>query len=446
MKPNDIRKSFLNVLADTEKNIDQFVNRPGSDMIRHRSCSFKDTVLSVLSFSMNRLDTEMLNYFCTKSPGSKADDIGPSPSAFIQQRHKFNSKLFPHLLSAFNQAIPFQETFKGHHIVAVDGTDLDLPTHKSDSVYCVKQARSDDVYYQMHINALFDIQENRYVSLLTQPRPQMNESAAFLQMISESGLPSNTIFLADRGYISVNTIASLIASNRLFLIRAKTPEPSNAFLKGLVPEDAEADRWVTISASRSEKAARSIQSDKFIKARTDRPFDLIPLNDHETVWAGSIRCTSIKLDDGNYEFLVSNLPSEAFSPADLKDLYWLRWGIETSFRSLKYALSLSYLHSVSRDLIIQEVFAKAVLYNFVSLIHADVEQSEEMEAIAKRRKRKYKVSFDNAVAASVLYLKRKMSALKLKCWLLRNLTMVKEGRSYPRKVRSQTVRPLSSRA
>ena len=42
------------------------------------------------------------------------------------------------------------------------------------------------------------------------------------------------------------------------------------------------------------------------------------------------------------EYLISNLPADIFSPEDLRELYWKRWSIEASFRSLKYALSLVF--------------------------------------------------------------------------------------------------------
>lgn len=45
---------------------------------------------------------------------------------------------------------------------------INLPTDKNDDVYRIKQARSDNYFYQMHINALFDICENRYLSVVTQ--------------------------------------------------------------------------------------------------------------------------------------------------------------------------------------------------------------------------------------------------------------------------------------
>lgn len=89
----------------------------------------------------------------------------------------------------------------------------------------------------MHINALYDICENRYVTAITQPHPELNELAAFCQMVDQCSMPDNTIFIADRGYVSINTIAHLLDSNKFFLIRAKTPFASGSILRYVI--DAE---------------------------------------------------------------------------------------------------------------------------------------------------------------------------------------------------------------
>ena len=202
-------------------------------MSRHRACSFSDTVNATLCFGMNRTNTELLNFF-----GLTRKTV-PSKSAFSQQRKKLNSGLFPHLLRSFNNAIPMTKTYNGFHLAAVDGSDLNLPTDKNDSVYRIKHAASDNCYFQMHVNALYDICENRYISAVTQPRPKMNEPRAFCQMIDECPMPDNTIFIADRGYMTMNTLAQLIGHNKFFLIRAKSSSYSSSFLNPLMKENVE---------------------------------------------------------------------------------------------------------------------------------------------------------------------------------------------------------------
>ena len=52
-----------------------------------------------------------------------------------------------------------------------------------------------------------------------------------------------------------------------------------------------------------------------------------------------------------------------FSTEEIKELYALRWGIETSFRELKYAVGLTSFHSKKHEYIIQEIWARLLLYN-----------------------------------------------------------------------------------
>ena len=49
-------------------------------------------------------------------------------------------------------------------------------------------------------------------------------------------------------------------------------------------------------------------------------------------------------------------------------MYSMRWGIETSFRTLKYSVGLLYFHSKKAELILQEIFANLTIYNFTQLI------------------------------------------------------------------------------
>ncbi|MBR3356532.1 MAG: transposase [Solobacterium sp.] len=60
----------------------------------------------------------------------------------------------------------------------------------------------------------------------------------------------------------------------------------------------------------------------------------------------SYRAVRFKLDGSEeYESIVTNLPREAFSPAEIKELYHLRWSEEISFRHLKYSADLSAVHA-----------------------------------------------------------------------------------------------------
>lgn len=51
----------------------------------------------------------------------------------------------------------------------------------------------------------------------------------------------------------------------------------------------------------------------------------------------------------------------------MKEIYHLRWGIETSFRELKYDLSGVQFHSKKDQFVYMEIYAPFAMYNAVSL-------------------------------------------------------------------------------
>lgn len=438
LTPSSIKAKLFQVISNAEKHIPDFVHYPGRDMTRHRDCTFSDTILATLCFSMNRTNTELFRYF------SSVQKHIPSKSAFCQQRKKLNGRLFPHLLKTFYNAFPVSNKYRGYTLMAVDGSDINIPVDKKDLVYRVKQARSDNYYYQMHLNALYNICDNRFHSIVIQPRPQMNENAAFCRLIDESDFDQKTIFLADRGYISLNTLAHLQEHNKLFLIRAKAPSSSGSFLAHLVEPNLETDKLITIGITRSPKNIYGKNPHAFKLIRSDRIFEPIPPQNHDSVYFMTLRIVCLQLDNGNYEYLVTNLPADEFSTSDLKVLYHKRWSIETSFRSLKYAVSLVYLHSVNRELIIQEIYAKLILYNFASLLHACAEK--ERQTLNRKTKHPYRVSFDDTIPVAQSLLMRNIMNKKVKALLLRHLTSIRDSVSKPRFVRSQSAKPLNNRA
>ena len=438
LTPSIAKAKLFHVISNAEKNINDFVQNPGRDMTRHRDCTFSDTILATLCFSMNRTNTELFHYF------SSSRKHIPSKSAFCQQRKKLNGRLFPHLLKSFYNAFPVSNKYRGYTLMAVDGSDINLPVDKKDTVYRIKQARSDNYYYQMHLNALYNICDNRFHSIVIQSKSEMNESAAFCQLIDESDFDRKTIFIADRGYISLNTLAHLKEHNKLFLIRAKAPSSSGSLLAHLLEPDQKTDKLITLGITRSQKniSGENPQTFKFI--RKDRIFEPIPPKDHDSVYFITLRIVCLQLDNGNYEYLVTNLPADAFSTSDLKVLYHKRWNIETSFRSLKYAVSLVYLHSVNRELIIQEIYAKLILYNFASLLHACAEK--ERKTCISKTKHSYRVSFDDTIPVARSLLIKNTVNKKVKALLLRHLTSIRDSVSKPRFVRSQSAKPLNNRA
>lgn len=94
-----------------------------------------------------------------------------------------------------------------------------------------------------------------------------------------------------------------------------------------------------------------------------------------------LRMVRFLLDTGGYECIVTNLEREAFPPWRIRELYHLRWGIETSFRKLKYSLGLSQLHSKKAGYVEQEIYARVILYNFCESVTPHVSTHQKKTKI-----------------------------------------------------------------
>lgn len=97
------------------------------------------------------------------------------------------------------------------------------------------------------------------------------------------------------------------------------------------------------------------------------PFDFLG-TESTAFYEFSARIVRLTLKDGRTQLLITNLDAEQFPLSALRELYARRWGIETSFRELKYTVGLIHLHSRKSDLVLQEIFAAFTVFNFTQAV------------------------------------------------------------------------------
>ena len=121
-------------------------------------------------------------------------------------------------------------------------------------------------------------------------------------------------------------------------------------------------------------------------------------------------------------------------PQELKELYRMRWGIETSFRELKYAVGLTSFHSKKREYIDQEIFARIIMYNFAEMItsHVVISQTDT--------KHVYQVNFTIAIqiCRHFLRLRDNIPPPDVEALIRKNILPVRPGRTSNRKTRYKT--------
>lgn len=148
-----------------------------------------------------------------------------------------------------------------------------------------------------------------------------------------------------------------------------------------------------------------------------------------------IRFVKFRLTEDSYEILATSLTENQFSSEELKELYALRWGIETGFRELKYVLGLSAFHSKKENSILQEVYARLIMYNYSMSITLNVPIKE------KDRSYQLQVNFTQATKICLNFFKHrsKEPTYDIEATIQRFLLPIRPNRKRRRQSVSTTV-------
>ena len=352
---------------------------------------------------------------------------------FSSEANSFR-KLFRFLFQQFNSHFPIS-LYKGkYRLLACDGSAFTFTRNPQDpKSYFPPDGKTTNGYNQVHLAALFDLLSRRFTDCTVQPIRKKNEFLALTQMIGRCNSPDSVpVFIADRGFHSYNVFAHAIENNAYFLIRAK--DVNMRRLPGHdLPEENCFDVWIDriLTRSQSKKKRKHPESEeqyRFICREVT--FDYI---DHGSgdEYPISLRILRFKISDDTYENIITNLPASSFSTAEIKNLYGLRWGIETSFRELKHVIGAINFHSKKREYIEMEIWARLLLYNFCSIITAHV--------VIKQKKRKYIYQVNYTVAYDachyLLWLHHGEKPPDIESLTGQNILPVRPGRNYARQHR-----------
>lgn len=422
--PKTVKRTLKKTIEEIAGSPQMFSKNPEKDFCRSRKLPLKKMMYLILSMSSKDLKCELMDFF-------NLDKDVPTVSAFVQQRSKISAKAFEMLFRQFTSSFSKMKLHKGYRLIAVDGSDLHTPTNAEEKSCYYPGVNGQKPYNLMHLNALYDLMNNIYVDAIVKDSRDSNENKAFTTMIDRNTSTVPTIYIADRGYESYNNIAHIQECNQYFLIRVKDLN-RQGIVSGLsLPETDEFDTSFTFYLTRKQtNAIKENPNFKYIPHNVN--FDFLPSHCRKSIEVApyllKFRLIRIKLSNDKYELLITNLKSEEFSSSDLKELYSMRWGIETSFRSLKYTLGLLFFHSKKTEYILQEIFAKLTMFNFTQLITSHVVIKQ------KTRKLIYKINFSASVHICRNFLLKNIPPPEVEALISRFIVPVKSYINNPRKI------------
>ena len=419
----DIRKTLFQVIDDHVARKHEFLQQPGRDFTRHRKLSLDHMVKATMLLGSGSIDKEMLEYF-----DYQGDTV--TGSAFSQQRDKLSAKIFKSILHQFTHSFTHYKTFMGYRVVAVDGSDLSIPHNPNDEETYIQSVPGTKGFNLLHVNAFYDILNRVYLDAEIQPRRGMHEHQALIEMAEKSNLDSPVLLIADRGYESYNTFAHIMAKGWKFLIRVKDINSRSMLGTFNPPASGEFDLIIHRELTRKQSKFIKQQPDRYKFLPSTTTFDF--LDENTPYYPISFRAVKVQLEDGSYQCFITNLEEDRFPPEEIKSLYHLRWGIETSFRELKHTLALTHLHSKKKESIAQEIFAKMTMYNFCSIITSHVVIQK------KDRKHDYQVNFSRAISICKHYFKENTAFLDICKLIQKYILPIRRERAFPRQVKFRT--------
>jgi len=380
---NGLKQTLTSLIREMSAAPAPYVKNPEKDFTRKKKLPFETVMQILISMGGNSLYKELL-----ESQGYDADTA--TTSAFVQQRNKILPSAVEFLFHKFTQSHTDLKRYRGFRLLAIDGSDLHFATDPADTDTYFQSQPDARGYNLLHLNAVYDLCNRLYVDAIVQPRRLSNERKALAVMVDRSCIKEKTIVISDRGYESYNNFAHIERKGWNYVIRVKDLG-SSGILSGLrLPASGSFDTEVHLVLTKKQTNEVKAHPEMYKFVPSTSTFDFLDLKE-QLFYPIFFRVVRFVLPSGAYETVITNLSADDFPPDELKSIYNMRWGIETSFRALKYTVGLTSFHAKRRESVIQEIFARMILYNFTEMMTSHV-------VISKKDKQlPYQVNFTVAV-------------------------------------------------
>jgi Transposase DDE domain. len=409
--PEFVKNHLLQDIRDMAADPARFVMNPESDFSRHRKMGMEQLLHFLISMEKSSTSYELLKFF------DFDHSLILSNSAFYQQRQKLRLEAFSHLLEQFNSHFePIR--YKGFQLMACDGSQFNIARNPNDpTTFQPADGKTTKGFNSIHVVALFDLLSKKYRDVVIQPGKEKNEYRAICDLADRFPVGDDKVlFIGDRGFGSYNFYAHAKENGLFFLVRVKDlnserllrenipllqsvttsvdqlNNPTELDIRGTFNKTSHSDltiqRIITRSYSKKNRKYPEL-AEQYRVINKSGTFDFIEHGSGDE-YPLTLRFLRFEIADGVFENVVTNLP-DSFDVEEIKWLYNLRWGIETSFRDLKHSIGATDFISKKVEYISQEIWSRLILYNFCSEI------VNHVILTTKSRKHQYQVNFCLAI-------------------------------------------------
>ena len=301
---------------------------------RNRKLTFPVMIVLMLNLLTRTMQIELDDFFANVLD---TDTDSVTKQAFFKARKNILPDAFKELFLMTRDMVLSKnkiKRYKGYRVLAIDGSELRLNKTKENKDIFVPQSRSAENKTNARISLLYDVISNYVIdaqigSIGISERDYAIKNLAHFSSICDE----KDIVIFDRGYPSRDMIATLSEMGCKYLMRLQ-----DSCFKG-VKENSSNDFLITVSTKTN---------------------------------IYSVRVVRVLLKSGEVETLITNLSEDEFSANDFLGLYFLRWGIETIYDTLKNKLLIEKFAGRASTAVLQEYYATMFVLNGIAAMSATV--------------------------------------------------------------------------
>ena len=349
-------KSFIYLVTSQDTYLDHF-RQSKKDFTRDRKLPFERLILMITKLCKKTLSIELEAFF---------EDIGDkspcSVSAFTQQRIKLKPYFFVCwnrvLCSSFYHYSEGKERrWKGFRAIAADGSNISLVKNEALSKHFGGQSNQHNSFVQAKTFYYYDVLNELVLFPRIEPY-RFGEMKMAYQGIDQ--LENDMLTIYDRNFCSYKMFAlHLWAEQELkFVIRAKEQmKVVSAFIK----------------SKQSSAVVELFPTPDAIKGLYESGFIV---TSHTSI---KIRLVRVELDD-SVEVLATNLWAEdGYASEEFKDLYHLRWKVETNISTQKNILQLESFSGLTVESVEQDFYATVLMVNLHSVLIKEAQDNLDQQ-------------------------------------------------------------------
>lgn len=308
--------------------------------------------------------------------------IVPTPSAYSQARQKLKPELFVYLnelvadsFYELYEADGYVRRWKRRRVVGIDGSCLNLPdTPETREHFSLHTNQSEVGRVQGLASVAYDVLNGIGLSIAID-RKRAEKDFVFEHHL-EATRPDDVVVL-DRAYADFSVMAFLAKHDRAFVIRL----PRAGFSQVVAFwESDEAEALVEVAMPSSQRRyAKTYELPRCVR----------------------IRLVKVELETGEIEVLATSLLDEAEATREqLKELYGLRWEVETYLDRIKNIFEVERLSATSVRTIEQDVYGTVFLASFESVL--STRANRELEERSRERGHRHTQQVNRRVSYSAM--------------------------------------------